>query len=104
MSWEIIVAIISGPFGAALVGLIQYLIARRAKAKAADSAERKALRYLMLYIIQERAVEYIASKEISLDDRRRLIHWHEVYHAGLGGNGDADALMDQVMHLPIQAD
>lgn len=104
MSWAVVAALLGGAFGAGLLGLIQFLINRHDRAKAADSAERKALRYLMLYIIQERAVGYIASKEISLDDRRRLTHWHELYHNGLGGNGDADALMDQVMHLPIKAE
>lgn len=104
MDWEILAALFGGAFGAGVLGLIQFLINRRDKTIAADSAERKALRYLMLYIIQERAVEYIASGEISLDDRRRLVHWHELYHNGLGGNGDADALMEQVMHLPIKAE
>lgn len=27
--------------------------------------------------------------------------WHDLYHNGLGGNGDADDLMDQVDELPI---
>ena len=104
MNWSVFAALMGGAFGAGLLGLIQFLINRRDKARAADSAERKALRYLMLYIIQERALGYISAQEISLDDRRRLTHWHDLYHTGLGGNGDADALMDQVMHLPIRAD
>lgn len=104
MNLAVLAALLGGSFGAALVGLIQFLISRHDRAKAAGSAERKALRYLMLYIIQERAMEHIAAGEISLDDRRRLIHWHEVYHNSLGGNGDADALMEQVMHLSIKAE
>ena len=104
MNWEIIAIFFGGAFGAALVGLFQFLIKRRDEKKAADSSERKALRYLMLYIIQERAMKHIAENVISLDDRRRLIHWHDLYHDGLNGNGDADALMNQVMHLQIKAD
>lgn len=104
MNWTALAPLLGGTFGAALVGLAQFLISRHDKRKAADSAERKALRYLMLYIIQERAMEHIAAGEISLDERRRLIHWHEVYHNALGGNGDADALMEQVMHLSVKAE
>ena len=104
MNWTVFAALVGGSFGAALVALVQFFVNRHDKKKAVDSAERKALRYLMLYIIQERAKEHIAAGEITLDDRRRLIHWHEVYHNGLDGNGDADALMEQVMHLPFKAD
>ena len=104
MNWTVFAALLGGSFGAALVALVQFFVTRHDRKKAADSAERKALRYIMLYIIQERAKEYIAAGEISLDDRRRLIHWHKVYHNGLDGNGDADALMDQVMHLPIKTE
>lgn len=104
MNLTVLGALIGGSFGAALVGLIQFLLSRHDKKKAAESAERKALRYLMLYIIQERAKELIVAKEVTLEDRRSLTHWHDVYHVGLGGNGDADALMNEVMHLPIKAD
>ena len=104
MTWTIFAAIIGGSFGAALVSLIQFLIGRHDKKNAQNGAERKALRYLMLYIIQERAKEVISDGEISLEERRSLVHWHDVYHNGLGGNGDADALMEQVMHLPISND
>ena len=51
---ESLAAIVGGSFGAAIVSLIQFLISRHDKKKAGESAERKALRYLMLYIIQER--------------------------------------------------
>lgn len=95
----------SGAAGAALIagvfGLAQYLIARRDRKKDRDNSERKALRYLMLYIIQERAKEHLDAEKITLEDRRSLHHWHELYHDGLGGNGDADALMKAVDALPV---
>lgn len=110
---------LGGAVGAAIVGgifsLIQHRLARKdkladqeaekneAKKEKAD-IEQKALRYLMLYIIQERAKSHIKDKEISLDDRRSLHHWHDLYHNGLGGNGDADALMAQVDGLPVRID
>ena len=82
----------------------QYLINRRDKRNGKSDAQRKALRYLMLYIIQERAKQHISQERISLDDRRSLHHWHDLYHNGLGGNGDADALMRQVDNLPLDTD
>ena len=104
MTWEFLAAILGGSFGAAIVSLIQFLIGRHDKKKAGESSERKALRYLMLYIIQERCKELLARGWTTLEERRSIGHWHDVYHVGLGGNGDADALMQQVMELPLQFD
>ena len=104
MTWEFLAAIIGGSFGAAIVSLVQFLIGRHDKKKAGESAERKALRYLMLYIIQERCKELLARGWTTLEERRSIGHWHDVYHDGLGGNGDADALMQQVMELPLRFD
>ena len=105
MRTEIITSIIGGSCGAALVTgavtLIQFFIRRKDKASGHEDAQNKALRYLMLYIIQERCMTYIRSGEISLDERRAMHHWHDVYHNGLGGNGDANSLMEQIDHLPI---
>ena len=105
---EVLLAIIGGGCGAAIVTgavtLIQFLINRRDKRSGKTDCQNKALRYLMLYIIQERAKQHIKDKCISLDDRRSLHHWHDLYHNGLGGNGDADALMEQVDHLPLDTE
>lgn len=105
---EVILSIIGGSCGAAIVSgafaLAQFLIGRRDKQSGKVDCQNKALRYLMLYIIQERAKQHIREGCISLDDRRSLHHWHDLYHNGLGGNGDADALMRQVDGLPLDAD
>ena len=105
---DVIVSIIGGSCGAAVVTgvvtLIQFIINRRDKRSGKADMQSKALRYIMLYIIQERAKQHIKEKCISLDDRRSLHHWHDLYHNGLGGNGDADALMEQVDHLPLDTE
>ena len=105
---EVLLAIIGGGCGAAIVAgavtLIQFLINRRDKRSGKADCQNKALRYLMLYIIQERAKQHIKDRCISLDERRSLHHWHDLYHDGLGGNGDADALMEQVDHLPLDTE
>ena len=96
MGW--LVDLLSGAAGAALVGGIFSLILSR---KAHKDAKSKALRYIMLYIIQERAKQHIKDQNITLEERRSLHHWHDLYHNGLGGNGDADALMAQVDKLTL---
>ena len=101
-------AVIGGSCGAAIVtgvvSLVQFFVNRKDKRSGKASANNKALRYLMLYIIQERAKQHIKDKCISLEDRRSLHHWHDLYHNGLGGNGDADALMEQVDNLPLDTE
>lgn len=98
---DIMVALVSGCTGAGLFSFLQFMICRRDKRKAAESVERKAMRYLMLYIIQERGKQIIARGEATMDEKRSLRHWHDLYHNGLGGNGDADDLMDAISELPL---
>ena len=87
MTVEVILSIIGGGVGAAVVSggfaLAQFLINRRDKRAGKEDSQNKALRYLMLYIIQERAKQHIKDGRISLDDRRSLHHWHDLYHNGL---------------------
>lgn len=96
---------LSGAAGAALIAgifsLVQYKLNKKDAQTEENNAERKALRYLMLFIIEERCKEFINAGEISLDELRRMHHWHELYHDGLGGNGDADKLMERIETLPI---
>lgn len=105
---EVVLSVVGGSCGAAIVSgvvaLIQYFVNRRDRRSGRGDAQNKALRYLMLYIIQERAKQHIFDGCISLDERRSLHHWHDLYHNGLGGNGDADALMRQVDGLPLDTD
>lgn len=102
MDWlKLLLEFLGGAGGAALVAGIFTLVQTR---KARKDAKSKALRYIMLYIIQERAKQYIKDQSITLEERRSLHHWHQLYHDGLGGNGDADALMTQVDKLPLDAE
>ena len=104
MSETVIVAIIAAATSAGLMGLIQFFVTRHDKKKAEASAETKALRYIMLYIIQERGKEHLMDGSITLEDKRAIHKWYELYHQGLGGNGDADLLMKQVDALPLKLD
>lgn len=105
VSPEVVAALFGGSCGAALVSgsvaLLQFFIRRRDGRSSQADSQRKALRYLMLYIIQERAKQHIREDRISLEERRSLHHWHDLYHNALGGNGDADALMRQIDALAL---
>lgn len=105
---DLLINFLSGAGGAALVAgvfaLIQARQARKYRESDAANVQNKALRYIMLYIIQERAKQHIKEGCITLEDRRSLHHWHNLYHDGLGGNGDADALMAQVDKLQLDTE
>lgn len=101
---EFLKLLLAGLFGAGFLSFIQFLITRSDKKKEQESVERQALRYIMLYITQERAKELIANGKATVEEKRSLRQWHEVYHDGLGGNGDADKLMEAVDKLPLDLD
>ena len=104
-SAEIWVMFLTGAAGAAvcsgIISIVQMIIRRWWEKSDKGSAQTKALRYLMLYIMIQTAKGYIQDGEISMDDRRQLHKWHELYHDGLGGNGDMDKLMAEVNKLPL---
>ena len=109
---QTVIALVSGAAGAAIASgvfsIILYKIKRRDekadKRQTTCSMHSMAIRYIMLYIIEERAKQFIEHGSITLEKRRSIHHWHELYHDGLGGNGDADALMAQVNKLPLDTD
>lgn len=98
---DFLTTFLSGSAGAALVAGVFAIIQKR---QARNDSHAKALRYIMLYIIQERAKQHIKDGSVTMEERRSLHHWHDLYHNGLGGNGDADALMAQVDRLPLDTD
>lgn len=105
---DAVISFFSGACGAAIVAggvtLIQFFTNRCDKKNGKEDVQNKALRYIMLYIIEERAKQYIEHGSITLEKRRSLHHWHSLYHDGLGGNGDADALMAQVDKLQLDTE
>lgn len=100
--WE---AILSGAAVASLCNgiftIVQMALRRLWEKSEKGSAQIKALRYLMLYTMMQTAKGHIRDGEISMDDRRQLHKWHDLYHNGLGGNGDMDKLMAEVDKLPL---
>lgn len=112
MSETILVALIAAGgtiFGAGLTAVGAYVLYwRKHKDSRKDAKEDKAdnvikaLRYLMLYVIQERGKELVGKGFATFEERRSIHHWHDLYHKGLGGNGDADQLMEHINALPYE--
>lgn len=65
---------------------------------AVAKAERVVLLDRILYLGQG----YIDKGEISYDDRKRFHDMHSCYHNDLGGNGDADLVVEGVDELPLK--
>ena len=78
----------------------------RAEAEKTRDAKLAALvesqKIVMLDRIRYLGQKYVEAGEIDFDDRRILNAMHESYHAGLGGNGDADVIMREVNALPLR--
>lgn len=70
--------------------------------KESDTAQAEALRLILLDRILYLGKGYIDKGEISYDDRRRFHAMHTCYHSGLGGNGDADLIVEGVDALPLK--
>lgn len=70
------------------------------------SKQMTALRDAQKCVLLDRIIylgqAYIKAGEIDFDDRRRLREMHNSYHHGLGGNGDADAIMTAIDALPMK--
>ena len=102
---DILIAFIAGgSLSAAVSGIfsiIMYKTKKKDESQAEEDVVKKALRYIMLYIIQERAKSHICEGKIKANDRRALHKWHELYHYGLDGNGDADLVMSAVDELEV---
>lgn len=67
-----------------------------------DSAQVEALKYVLLDRILYIGQSYIKHGEVTFDDRKRLRAMHDLYHKRLGGNGDAQKIMDAVDELPLK--
>ena len=116
-----VLAIAGGAAGAAVINGINERWKFKASRKAAkeDKAEEKAdkteeiserqneaaaeaLKVILLDRIRHLGQSYIQKGEISFDDRRIFHMMHDAYHDGLGGNGDADLVVEAVDDLPLK--
>lgn len=125
---EILLCLLSGGVAAALIkaaeGIITWRLNRRAIREDREEARKdlkeqdvqKTIAQLQKDISSLREGEceilrdhikylgrnYIKNGSIDFNDRQDLIDMHKVYHDGLGGNGNLDSLMSDVMELPLK--
>lgn len=105
---DIIIAIIGGGVGAAVVTVVGQLLtarqARRYRLEDTESADVRALKEGMTWLMYDRilylAKRYIERGIVSFEDYRILTEMHRVYHDKLGGNGYLDEIMASVRALP----
>ena len=69
-----------------------------------DKNQTAALKYVLLDRIRYIGQSYIKHGEVTFDERRILREMHDCYHHGLGGNGDAEDVMNQVAGLPLKVE
>ena len=67
------------------------------------AAVAKAERVILLDRILHLGKGYIEKGEISFDDRKRFHDMHSCYHNDLGGNGDADLVVEGVDELRLKS-
>lgn len=67
-----------------------------------NKAQSEAIKLILLDRILWLGKSYIDKGEISFDDRKRFHAMHNSYHNGLGGNGDADLIVEAVDALPLK--
>lgn len=85
-----------------LTGIVEDMAGRQEKTDTQIEALRQALKCVLLDRVIWLGQKYIDAGTIDFDDRRRLREMHSAYHNGLGGNGDADAIMKAIDELPLK--
>lgn len=113
---DLLIAIVSGSVGAAVVTGIFSLIRQRRDRKAVtddraadkDAEEKNeikdikiGLRMLLYADIKRAGKEYLHRGSITTEELEDLIAMHKIYHDQLDGNGFLDSLMHQVRKLHI---
>lgn len=114
---DVLTCILTGGVAAALVKIldtvIQWLLQRKGKKDDAkietklNQAERsravcEGMKVILFDRIRYLSQEFLAAGGVDFDDRRNLHEMHRVYHDGLGGDGDLDALVEAVDRLPLK--
>ncbi|MBR1691197.1 MAG: hypothetical protein IJ711_00305 [Lachnospiraceae bacterium] len=124
---EVLLCVLSGGVAAGIVKLIESIVTWKLnrKAQKEDRAEEKKdeadakqtadikelrdtvdnLRIANKILFHDRIKHigrtFLKNGSVSFNDRKDLIEMHSVYHNQLGGNGNLDSLMKQVMDLPL---
>ncbi len=125
---ELVLCLLSGGVAAGLVKIAESFMTWKLNRKATkedraeaqkderEKAQLKAIEQLERDVaslrIGERAIfrdrikylgkGFLTAGRIDLEDRQDLVDMHSIYHDELGGNGNLDGLMSEIMKLPIK--
>lgn len=110
MWYQILLAIVGGAAGAALINQVGESLRERRRRKDITedrensdmAAVKAALKWVLYDRIRFLGQAFLREGEIDFDDRRLLNEMHKSYHDGLGGNGDLNVLMEAVNNLPLR--
>lgn len=101
---EIVVALVSGGFGAGLMSIILACLQRHWKKKDEKDTRLDAMvnaqKLMMIDQVKANAKRFIRAGRISLEDKEHLKEQYAAYKA-LGGNGHLDTTMEEVNHLKV---
>ena len=93
MIWSILLAVLGGSTGAAIVTGVFEIIKRKSSK---EDSQTKALRFLMYDRIRHLCETYIKREYITTTELKILTDMHQCYHDDLSGNGFLDGLMNEV--------
>lgn len=110
MWYQILLAIVGGAAGAALINQVGESLRERRRRKDItedrESSDMAAVKVALKWVLYDRirflGQAFLREGEIDFDDRRLLNEMHKSYHDGLGGNGDLNVLMEAVNNLPLR--
>lgn len=93
----IIVALISS---GTLTAVLKVISENRVK----NDPMRIAVRMILKRQIEQECIQFLAEGSIPYSKLKYLRQEHDCYHNGLHGNGDLDAIMNDVESLPVTYD
>ncbi len=110
MWYQILLAIVGGAAGAALINQVGESLRERRRRKVItedrESSDMAVVKLALKWVLYDRirflGQAFLREGEIDFDDRRLLNEMHRCYHDGLGGNGDLNVLMEAVNNLPLR--
>jgi len=97
---EYLVPIVCAIIGSgASTAIVTAVLNRRAEKRKKETGESQGIRWLMQDRLEHVALAYLAKGEISYDELKNWNRGHYIYHSLLDGNGDLDALKENLQAL-----
>lgn len=106
MGLQLVVAIVSGGIGAAVVSGVFSVLLWKLNNDKKESGKLtnivNGLQMLLYAEIKTKGKQYLAEGSVSTENLEDILKMHRIYHEQLQGNGFLDSLMKSVTRLPVQ--